>query len=68
MISNVLKGFGSIISIRILSRITEFILRIYIIRNVLDEETLSHIIHLDLVYNASLHIVKDCLKKSYQKL
>jgi len=68
MILNVIKNFGSITSLRIVTRVFEFFLKTYLIRNILDKEILAHMINLDLILTSSLHIVKSCLKPSYQRV
>jgi len=68
MIRKVLHSFGSLTSIRILSRVFEFILKTYLIRNLLDREIVGHMLQLDLIITISLHIIKSCFKPAYQKV
>ena len=68
MIKKVLKNAGSLSTMRILSRVVQFLLKTYLIRTQLDEEILAHLLHLDLILNTSLHIVRSCFKPSYQKV
>jgi hypothetical protein len=68
MIKKILSNYGSLTGIRILSRIFEFLLKTYLIRNLLSKAMLSHMVHLDLILTVSLHILKHCLKPSYQKV
>lgn len=68
MIKKVLKNAGSLSTMRILSRLVQFLLKTYLIRTQLDEELLAHLLHLDLILNTSLHIARSCFKPSYQKV
>lgn len=54
--------------IRVFSRILEFILRIYLIREVLSQEILAQMVALDLILTSSLHITKSCFRPSYQQV
>ena len=68
MIEKVIKNAGSLSTMRILSRLVQFFLKTYLIRTQLDEQILSHLIHLDLILSTSLHLAKSCFKPSYQKV
>ncbi len=68
MITNVLKNYGSLSLIRILSRVLEFFLKAYLIRSVLQQSVLGHLVNLDFILTFSLSIVKVALKPSYQKV
>lgn len=68
MIRKVIHNFGSLTGIRILSRVFEFVLKTYLIRNLLDKEIVGHMLQLDLIITMSLHIIKSCLKPAYQKV
>lgn len=46
MLANVLKNFGSLTTMRVLSRIIQFIIKTYLIRTELNEEVLAHMLHL----------------------
>lgn len=68
MISGVVNSFASVTLIRILSRVLEFFLRVYLIREVLSPEILAELIALDLIMTTSLHVTKNCFKPSYQQV
>lgn len=68
MISKIVHSYGSLTIIRVFSRVFEFFLKTYLIRNLLDKEILGHMVYLDLIVTTSLHITKSCLKFSYQKV
>jgi hypothetical protein len=68
MLRTVLQNFGSLTTMRILSRIIHFMLKTYLIRTELDEEVLAHMLHLDLLLTTSLHVARSCFKPSYQKV
>lgn len=68
MLSTVLQNFGSLTTMRILSRIIHFMLKTYLIRTQLDQEVLAHLLHLDLLLTTSLHVARSCFKPSYQKV
>ena len=68
MITGVVHSFASVTSIRVLSRVLEFLLRLYLIRNVLSEAILAQMVGLDLILTSSMHIAKACLRPSYQQV
>lgn len=68
MLGNVFKNYGSLTMMRILSRVFQFALKTYLIRTQLDEQILAHLLNMQLILGTSLHIVKSCLKPSYQKV
>ena len=68
MIKGITTNFFSLTSIRIISRVLEFFLRVYLIRNTLSPEILAEMVSLDLILTTSLHIAKSCLKPSYQQV
>jgi hypothetical protein len=67
MIANVLKNFGSLTTMRVLSRLLVFGLKTYLIRTELDEQILAYLLNLDLLLTTSLHVARSCFKLSYQK-
>ena len=67
MLSNVLKNFGSLTTMRVVSRLILFALKTYLIRTQLDEQILAHLLNLDLLLTSSLHVARSCFKPSYQK-
>ena len=68
MISDVASNFLSVTGLRILSRILDFLLRVYLIRNTLSPIILSELVALDLIMTISLYISKSCFKPSYQQI
>ena len=68
MITGVIKNFASLTAIRVVSRVLEFLLRVYLIREVLSEEIVAQLVTLDLILTSSLHIAKACLKPGYQQV
>lgn len=68
MLKKVVQNLGSLTVMRVLSRVVHFLLKTYLIRTQLDEEILAHMLHLDLILTASLHVVRSCFKPSYQKV
>lgn len=68
MISGIVGSFASVTIIRILSRVLEFFLRVYLIRSVLTPEIVAEMVGLDLILTTSLHVVKSCFKPSYQQV
>ena len=63
-----MANLGSLTAMRVISRLVHFLLKTYLIRTQLDEDVLGHLLNLDLVLTTSLHIVRACLKPSYQKV
>lgn len=54
--------------IRVVSRVLEFFLRVYLIREVLSPSILAEMMALDLILTTALHITKNCFKPSYQQV
>jgi hypothetical protein len=68
MIVDVGKNFLSLTGIRVVSRVLEFLLRVYLIRTVLSGEIVAELLGLDLIITSSLHLAKSCFKPSYQQI
>lgn len=68
MLSNVMRNFGSLTTMRVLSRLLHFVLKTYLIRTQLNEEILAHLLNLDLILTTALHVIRSCFKPSYQKV
>lgn len=68
MLSGVANSFASVTIIRVLSRVMEFFLRVYLIREVLSPEVLAEMVALDLILTTALHVTKNCFKPSYQQM
>jgi O-antigen/teichoic acid export membrane protein len=68
MLSRVVSSFASVTILKVLSRVLEFLLRVYLIREVLSPEILAEMVALDLLLTTSLHIAKSCFKPSYQQV
>ena len=68
MIKGVVSNFVSVTGLRIISKILDFFIRVYLIRNTLSPIILSELVTLDLIITISLYIPKSCFKPSYQQI
>lgn len=62
-----MRNYSTLTLIRVVSRIGEFFFKAYLIRTVLSENIFGHTLNLDFILNTSLHVIRVCLKPSYQK-
>lgn len=68
MLKRVIGNYGSLATMRVLSRLFHFAIKTYLIRTQLDNVILAHLLNLDLIFTLSLHALKSCFKPSYQKI
>ena len=68
MLKRVLSNYGSLATMRVLSRLLHFAIKTYLIRTQLNQQILARLLNLDLLFSLSLHVLKSCFKPSYQKI